>query len=133
MVLADSLRKKNATSGLPLRFLKRRIYLPIVLGATRVLLRFNRASAARSLLHLTTPQLRPNSQTKELVSRAYHGFHANTRLTEFRVQRLNELVERPLKQKNYSRLLYLMASYEALQRNAPVVVGKSRDCVKPVT
>lgn len=88
-----------------------------------ILLKIKRRAEARRLLQLVINQDESDPRVLSLVSRAWQGQESDKRITDLRLAHLNNLIEKPLRQRNYSRLLALAARYEALGKNLPVVAG----------
>lgn len=82
-----------------------------------------RPAARRIMLWLTDHSESKDPKVLSLVARAWADKESTGRITVLRHAHLNRLVQRPLKLKNYERLLYLAARYEALGRAMPVAAG----------
>lgn len=82
-----------------------------------------RGPARRVMLWVTSRIPADDPRTLSLVARAWAGQESSGRITDLRLAHLNRLTQRPLRQKNYERLLYLAARYEALGKNWPIAAG----------
>jgi len=85
----------------------------------------NQRRVARLALFWATKYRQPDNSQIPLISRAWLGQRGPKHIAKFQVEHLKSLTERPLKEKNFARLLYLIARYEILQINAPVIVGET--------
>jgi hypothetical protein len=87
------------------------------------LLKVRRKPEARKLLSWVVKQGRPDNRTVALVGRAWNGLQSDKLITDIRAEHLKRLIERPIKSRNLARLLFLIARFEAIERNAPVAAG----------
>ena len=94
-----------------------------LLWGVELLLKMRRKAAARRLLTWATRDRKADRRVLSLVSRAWAGKASDKRIADMRVAHLNNLIARPLRRRNYARLLELAARYEALGRNLPVAAG----------
>ncbi|MBL8575199.1 MAG: hypothetical protein JNM13_16100 [Hyphomicrobiaceae bacterium] len=114
---------KTAFMARPMGVVLRNAAVKTVLGVTRALVRLRMRPLARKALTAVSPHLKADRATMDLVTRVFHGHRSNARLTQLRLQRLNELMVRPLARKKFPRLLYLASRFEALEKNIPVKLG----------
>ncbi|WP_133170171.1 hypothetical protein [Kumtagia ephedrae] len=94
-----------------------------LLWSVELLLKVSRNAEARQLLTWITAQRQADRRLLSLVSRAWKGTESDKRITDLRLAHLNNLIELPLRKRNYPRLLYLAARYEVIGKNMPVTVG----------